>query len=161
MITNFKKSYQCIFFISIVMSFASCCRTEDCEVGYLNIATINFTSQQSDTFILRRYKENSNFTLLLDSLLIARNINANYSYQGLDTSFVSFYESNPFRLTTGFDYIVYFPATNTLRKISNIIETKNQQRICATSNFKTCYNNINGYKIDGVISNNFNIIIYK
>jgi len=161
MLTIFEKTCKYIFLLIIVGSFASCCRIEDCETGYLNIATINFTSQQSDTFVVRRYKVNTNFNLLVDTLLLARNINSFYSDKGLDTSFVIINESNPFRITTGFDYILYFPATNTLRKISDINETKNQQKICATSNGKRCYNDITSYKVDGVLNNKFDILIYK
>lgn len=160
-LTLFNKTCKYIFLLITVGSLASCCRTEDCETGYLNIATINFSIQQSDTFIVRRYKVNTNFNLLVDTLLLARNINCFYTDQGLDTSFVIINESNPFRLNTGFDYILYFPATNTLRKISDITERKNQQKICATSNGKRCYNDITSYKVDGILNNNFHILIYK
>ncbi|MBS1570766.1 MAG: hypothetical protein JST62_00010 [Bacteroidetes bacterium] len=144
-----------------IASLASCCRTQDCETGYLNIATINFSRQESDTFILRRYNVNTNFNLLVDTLLLARNVNTFYTDKGLDTSFVIINESNPFRLTTGYDYELFFPATNTLRKISAISETKNQQKICSTSNGKRCFNDIISYKVDGVMGNYFDILIYK
>jgi len=104
---------------------------------------------------------NTNFNLLIDTLLLARNVNTFYTDKGLDTSFVIVNESNPFRMNPGFDYVLYFPATNTIRKISDITETKNQQKICATSNGKRCYNDINSYKVDGVLGNNFDILIYK
>lgn len=144
-----------------IASLTSCCRTEDCITGYLNIATINFSRQESDTFILRRYNVNTNFNLLVDTLLLARNVNTFYTDKGLDTSFVIINESNPLRLTTGYDYELFFPATNTLRKISAISETKNQQKICATSNGKRCYNDIISYKVDGVLGNYFDVLIYK
>lgn len=161
MLIIFKKTYKYFFIIIILVNFASCCRTEGCETGYLDIATINFSTHQSDTFIVRRYKVNTNFTSLVDTLLLARNFNSFYTDKGLDTSFVTIYESNPFRLTTGFDYLLFFPATNTLRKITDITETKNQQKICLTSNWTRCYNDINTYKVDGIVNNNSYIPIYK
>lgn len=153
--------FKTIFLLIIISSFASCCKTEDCETGYLNLTTINFSQQQSDTFVLRRYKVNTDFNTLVDTLLIARNVNSFYTDNGPDTSFVLINESNPFRLTTGFDFIIYFPSTNTLRKISNITETKNQQKTCATSNGKRCYNDITSYKVDGVLKSDFDILVYK
>ncbi len=161
MLTNFKMACTYIVILILIANVTSCCRTEDCETGYLNVTTINFSRQESDTFIIRRYKVNTNFNLLIDTLLLARNVNTFYTDKGLDTSFVIINESNPFRMNTGFDYVLYFPATSTIRKISDIAETKNQQKICATSNGKRCYNDINSYKVDGLLSNNFDILIYK
>ena len=149
--------YTVIFILTV--SITSCCKTVDCERGYLDIATINFTRQQSDTFIIRRYKVNTNFTELVDTLLLARNVNAYYSDIGLDTSSVLMYDSNPFKINTGFDYVLFFPATNTIRKISDIKETKNQQTLCLR--LKRCFNDINSYKIDGLLGNRSPIPIYK
>ena len=161
MLTNFKMTCRYIVIFILVANITSCCKTENCESGYLNIATINFSRQQSDTFIIRRYKVNTNFSLLIDTLLLARNVNTFYTDKGLDTSFVIISESNPFSLNTGFDYILFFPATNTIRKISEITETRNQQKICITSNGKRCFNDINSYKVDGLLGNNFDVPIYK
>ena len=129
MLTNFIMTCRYILIVILISNVTSCCRTEDCETGYLNIATINFSRQQSDTFIIRRYKVNTNFSLLIDTLLLARNVNTFYTDKGLDTSYVIINESNLFRMNTGFDYILFFPATNTVRKISDITEIKNQQKI--------------------------------
>ena len=149
--------YTVIFILTV--SITSCCKTVDCERGYLDIATINFTRQQSDTFIIRRYKVNTNFSVLIDTLLLARNVNAYYSDIGLDTSSVLMYDSNPFKVTPGFDYVIFFPATNTIRKISDIKETKNQQTLCLR--LKRCFNDINSYKVDGLLGNRSYISIYK
>ncbi len=161
MLTDFKITINHFIFLVLMVSFSSCCRTVDCEVGYLNITTINFSQQESDTFILRRYKANTNFNSLVDTLQLSRNYNASFYDQGPDTSFVHIYESNPFNITSGYDYEVFFPGTNTLRKISDIRETKNQQNVCVTTNYKICYNTINSYNVDGIPSNSFNILIYK
>ena len=159
MLKNIRMSciYTVIFILTV--SITSCCKTVDCERGYLDIATINFTRQQSDTFIIRRYKVNTNFTELVDTLLLARNVNAYYSDIGLDTSSVLMYDSNPFKINTGFDYVLFFPATNTIRKISDIKETKNQQTLCLR--LKRCFNDINSYKVDGLLGNRSYISIYK
>lgn len=157
--TNFKMS--CIYFVICILiaSITSCCKTVDCERGYLDIATINFTRQESDTFIIRRYKVNTNFGVLIDTLLLARNVNAYYNDIGLDTSSVLMYDSNPFKVNTGFDYVLFFPATNTIRKISDIKETKNQQTLCLR--LKRCFNEINSYKVDGLLGDRSYIPIYK
>ena len=147
--------------LCFLQSFISCCRKEDCETGYLNITVINFNQQESDTFILRRFKSNTNYNQLVDTLLLARNFNSNYTDNGLDTSFVLLYESNPFRISTGYDYELFFPATNTRRRISSIRETKNQQTVCVTKSGTRCYNSINSYQLDGLLENNSVVQIFK
>ena len=161
MLTNLKMTCRYIVIFIFVVNFTSCCRTENCESGYLNITTINFRRQESDTFIIRRYKVNTNFSLLIDTLLLARNVNTFYTDKGLDTSFVRISESNPFIMSTGYDYVLFFPATNTIRKISDITEIRNQQKICVTTNGRRCFNDINSYKVDGLLGNNFDVLIYK
>lgn len=161
MLYYLTNTLKYIYLLLLMQNLISCCRTEDCETGYLNIAAINFSRQESDTFILRRFKENTTYNQLIDTLLLARNINSFYTDKGLDTSFVILNESNPFRLTTGYDYELFFPATSTLRRISNIVESKNHQKVCATTNGRRCYNNINSYKVDGVFGSTFDILIYR
>ena len=161
MLTNLKMTCRYIVIFFFVANVTSCCRTENCESGYLNITTINFRRQESDTFIIRRYKVNTNFSLLIDTLLLARNVNTFYTDKGLDTSFVRISESNPFIMSTGYDYVLFFPATNTIRKISDITEIRNQQKICVTTNGRRCFNDINSYKVDGLLGNNFDVLIYK
>ena len=156
-----KKVFKYLWLLCFVQSFISCCREEDCETGYLNITTINFSQQESDTFILRRFKVNTNYNQFVDSLLLARDYNSNYTDNGLDTSFVILYETNPFRISTGYDYELFFPSTNTLRRISGISEIKNKQTVCLTKSGTRCFNDINSYKVDGMPGNNFNIQIYK
>ena len=157
--TILKITLKYIAICILIANLTSCCKTVDCEPGYLDIATINFTREQSDTFIIRRYKVNTNFNVLVDTLLVARNVNAYYRDMGLDTSSVLMYDSNPFKVNPGFDYVIFFPATNTIRKISDIKETKNQQTLCLR--LKRCFNDINSYKVDGLLGNRSYISIYK
>lgn len=140
--------------IIIVMSMylTSCCKTINCETfSTININLSQFTKQESDTFIIRRYKPATSFSQKLDTLLVARDKNATYSdfADGITTA-VNLNIEVKYAITAGFDYELYFPATNTLRRITEISDIQGQIKYCSPSaGTNSCMNQLNSLKVDG------------
>jgi hypothetical protein len=146
-----KLSYLNIVLMPLLFChLSSCCRTEKYMPGYLQLAVVNFSRQESDTIVIRQFKINTGFSQKIDSFLLARGRNSAYTDFGPDTSFIVIFQSNPFDLTVGNDYELYFPATGTLKQISNITENMNEQKVCLTTNGRLCYNDVISLRVDGM-----------
>ncbi len=149
---NFKTLLRVAFITIVSISLYSCCKTIECETYSIkNINISQFTKQESDTFIIRRYKEATNFADKIDTLLVAKDKNATYSdFADGITSAVNLNIDVNYAITAGFDYELYFPATNTLRKITEISDIQGQIKYCSPSaGTNSCMNQLNSLKVDG------------
>lgn len=149
---NLKRQMRFAFVIAISISLYSCCKTIDCEpFSTKNINVSQFTKQESDTFIIRRYKQGTNFVNKIDTLLVARDKNATYSdFADGITSAVNLNIDVKYAIAAGFDYELYFPATNTLRRITEFTDVQGEIKYCNPSlGRNSCMNQINSLKLDG------------
>jgi len=95
----------------------------------------------------------TNFTEKIDTLLIVRGQNAQYSdFAGEIVTNVYFNRNVNFEIISGFDYEFYFPATNTLRRITEFTDNQGQKKYCIPSMQKnTCINEFSFLKLDSVL----------
>lgn len=141
--------------LSVVFTilFASCCKTYQCSPYVDRLFRIsNFTTQESDTIIVRAYKKGSGFTQKLDSVLLAKDKNSIYLDlgDGISTE-VSINVSENFELSSLYDFEFYFPATNTLRRLSEITDRQSEIKQCNPSQRNECRNQLASSKLDGVL----------
>ena len=159
---NLKKVKQFASILAISFSFYSCCKTVECKrFSTKNINVSNFTKQESDTFIIRRYRQATNFAEKIDSLLVARDKNAQFSdfADGITTG-VNLNIDVDYKISPGFDYEIYFPATNTLRRITELTDIQGQIEYCRPSLGKnSCINELSSLKIDGRLVPGFPFIV--
>jgi len=142
-----------IFSIVFIGGLASCCKTYQCSPYNTNLFRIsNFTTQESDTIIVRAYKKGSGFTQKLDSVLLAKDKNAVYLDlgDGISTE-ISINFSEEFEFSSLYDFEFYFPATNTLRRLSEITDRQSEIRQCNPSQRNECRNQLASSRLDGVL----------
>jgi hypothetical protein len=143
-----------------VVNITSCCKTEKCAPGYLQLVVVGFSRAECDTIILTRYQMNSGYSRVIDSFLLGRFNEAYYSDMGVDTFGISIFDTAPFNLTVGHDYELFFPATGTRNRVSDIIENSLDFRKCLISN-KVCYNDVVSHRTDGMTLPGFRLLIRK
>ena len=109
--------------ISIIFIFLflhSCNRP--CSDNYINPVFVGFAPSDIDTFILKEYKPNDNYTHLIDTFLITLNGKLSVATTSNDTTIVSLYINDfPSYIHSGYDWQIYIPAKNKTVTISNII----------------------------------------
>jgi len=142
-----------ILSVVVVQGLASCCKTYQCGPYNTNSFRIsNFTPQESDTIIVRAFKKGSGFSQKLDSVLLAKDKNADYHSQedGMSTE-VSFRNDTKFELSSLYDFEFYFPATNTLRRVSEMTDIQGEIECSSPAQKKKCENELGSLRLDGVL----------
>jgi hypothetical protein len=156
-IMKIKLFFLLFIYTVCFTSCSSCCHNIVCSnnnVSLNNIGLINFNEIESDTIILRRFAQGSNFQTLIDSVLLDSN-NSRIDRTVADTVVYNYYLSNSFTINSGYDYEIYVPATNTLAKVDNFFEPQSVQRWCAGSEYPaptSCPNPIRSVNVNGVKS---------
>jgi len=151
---DLKTVFGFVFSIALSLSLYSCCKTIVCEIYSIkNIYVSGFTKAESDTFIIRRYKQATNFADKSDTLLVARDKNANYSdFADGITSAVNLDIEVQYAITAGYDYELYFPATNTLRRITAFTDVQGEVKYRRPScGRNACMNQLHSLKVDGIL----------
>jgi hypothetical protein len=146
--------------ILITQSITSCvkvkCRMVDCgPYMQFSISTNGFSRQDIDTIYLRKYIKGTGFSQQIETLEVIKDKNATHIYSDASSDYINIISNSRGFIESSFDYEVYFPATNTLRKLSDIIDVQSQKQYCSPSlQKKECNNdNISSCKIDGVLYN--------
>ena len=152
--------------IFILFTLFSCKKTIDCSAASEGTFTIkNFSEQESNRIVFRKYVKNSNFTQRVDSILLIRDVNADYTVvRDLITNEIDYTIIHPamntgFRITTGFDYELFFPAGNITKRLSEVTEVQKQYEYDVFSlQRRNCVNEISSAKLDGILSERIPII---
>src|SRR5690242_11793800 len=121
------------------------CGHDPCGDASSHIGFINFTLEETDTVIIRRFIKGSGFAALHDSMMITQS-NANLQRQD-DTLLVLSSFNDGKMITSDYDFEIYLPQTNNVYKISDIKEdilygSKTGQKVY-------CINPITSYKLNG------------
>jgi hypothetical protein len=159
------KMRRLFIVVITAMLLTACCYEVDCEQENLNFGLVSFTPSDIDTIIFRKYKANSNFQSLEDTMKIT-NINVlTPSISGDTVLFITSNYSNvniKFQLRAGNDYEIFIPGTLKLTRITDIIEQKTRRKNCDISDGnKTCYNPIIGFKVEGQTKSGEVFFIHK
>ena len=135
-----------LFCMCSYLILPSCNQT--CHDAESSISLIGFTSNETDTIIVRKFSKSTNFTTLLDTFLVTE---ANTSYNRINETlhiFVSFAPEHG--LASGYNYEIYIPENNKLYQISEIVENYESQNVGCKK--VLCINSIASYKINGKIT---------
>jgi len=143
----------------IVLSiyFTSCCYEIQCTnsgVVVRSIAFPQFTTDQIASIVIRRFNQNSNFQKPIDSLLI-NSANSVINSAVSDTPVVQLNFQIKY-ITPGYDFEIFVPSTNTLAKITNILQPPSQENACSYSEVpehSSCSNPITSVTVNGVLQN--------
>jgi hypothetical protein len=128
---------------------SSCCHEVQCtnnDTLLNNITFFNFQKSDLDTVIVRRFTQNTNFAIPIDSFILD-SLNSHLDYYPYDsTATYSIYDfvGNSFNIAVGYDYEIFIPVTNTLAQISNILEPQSETKICPGGDYTPtgCVNGI-------------------
>lgn len=122
---------------------AGCRQQHPCVKNSINPAFVNFSLSEIDTFVLRAYQPNDNYQHLVDTLLVTNRYTSIYTATH-DTTIVYINDSDPDHwISSGLDWQVYIPATNTTVAVSGITETP------VDGPGRICYNPVTSFKQDG------------
>jgi hypothetical protein len=150
-------------FISLflVIVLYSCTTEQPCFNTAIQPSFIGFAPHETDTFILRRYKANSSFNLLIDSFRIYSTYYNTYQFahDTVNVFVQAGKDSIPLftgQIQVGYDWQVYIPSVNKTISISNIVDEK--KTIKCHSGFPVmdksvcnCQNPILYMKIDSLV----------
>lgn len=126
----------CIFLVFVTsQSLTSCiksgCRMIECKpYRQFSFQIFGFSGQEANTINLRKYKKGTNFTELIETVIIRKGSNADHIYSEFTPGYISVALHSTIFIESSFDYEFYFPATNTLRRLSNITDIQSQMEYC-------------------------------
>ena len=152
------------FIFSTILS--SCCHELQCANSFTllnNFSLINFTKSELDTVVVRRFAQETNFTTPIDSFVLDSlncQITLFYNNDSIPNCTVYDFVGNPFNITVGYDYEIFIPTTNTLAKISNLLEPERSEKVCFGSDYAptSCINSYTSIYVNGQPQNNTSII---
>ena len=124
-----KATY--IFILAVVIIFSSCCHELQCtDTGVqASIKLTSFTSAELDTVILSRFIKGSNFSSLVDQVILDSNTTTITHYTWDSLSYFYNGTQTLIPITHGYDFEIFVPATNTLAKIDNINEPQSHEEV--------------------------------
>jgi hypothetical protein len=158
-----------VFFIGcliLVVSHAFTYCFEKCNCirsSGLSYILIGFSDTDSDTIIVRKFRKKGDFTEKLDSILLTA---ARISFQRKNDTLAAVAQTGNNNLLSLFDYELYFPASGSLFRISDI----NEQQIRTTCggpfnrNKDLCINPIRSYSENGQLisdGGNYQFVVLK
>jgi hypothetical protein len=134
---------------SLLCCFASCGPDRLCSPNLINPVFVGYSLSDIDTLLLRRYKANDSFNILIDTMtFVSPSTGINGPNYGVyrtsnDTTFVDINVKADYTpISYGYDWELYIPAKNRTVSISAITNTQN------TGN-KGCGNPITSFVQDG------------
>jgi|GEM_PF-4762571 hypothetical protein len=162
-ITNLLKLMIAMLVIGVL---SSCCQDINCGTGRLSvIGFINFDTAEINSTIVRRFPQDSPFTIQnkIDSFKLGK-----YSTISLianDTTNMTIVDAAPFHLSPGFKYQLYVPGVPDSLRIDSIADKQSQLQACSGTEFsaKSCDNllvniYVNGFPVSN--STSYQIIYF-
>ncbi len=143
-----KTIYFCITIVLLVSLNAGCSRCPCTASDGLRFDLVSFTTEQSDTIIVRHFLKGSNFTQLLDTLLLDKD---DLGFRNDNDTLTAVYAlGGAASLASRYDHEIYFPAVNKLTRVSEINEEQVSQPCGLFVTSKVgCVNPIRSYNNDG------------
>ena len=142
----FYTSYICC------LLYLSSCGSYNCgEAEGIRISTIGLTRAEADSIVLRKFKKGSNFTKLVDTIVLSHNstVFIQFPYATPDTSFMGILDDRVL-IRSNYDYEIYIPSIAKLTKITDIVEPQQKMKRSFLSTDKAyCINTIESFQQDG------------
>jgi hypothetical protein len=138
-----------IILLTALTIISSCSREYNCEDNSITPVFIKYQAADIDTFIIRKYVLNSNFSNQTDSVIITLGYSGYYITNN-DTTVVQLFGER-LKIESGFDWQIFIPAKN---KVVNITAINSPQTTgkCNTGFFSklgcACFNPIVSCKLD-------------
>ncbi len=150
----------------VLLILSSCKKTINCDAANEHSFTIqNFSEQESSRIIFRKYVKHTNFTQLVDTILLIKGINTDHTVvrdlitNAIDNIIIQPARSTGFGIASGFDYELFFPVVNMSGKLSEVTEVQQQYRYDVFSlQRRGCVNEITSARLDGVLFNRIPVI---
>lgn len=148
------RNYSVAFFLLLIGFLSSCCKTVDCTRGFTTVSFVQFMPPELDSFYLRRYKINTNFSVKQDTAIYRIGQNIFYKEHKRDTSVVQ-----PVNLSTipklffieeGYDYELVLPSIGKISRITDVKEGNYEQKFCGMER-RLCYTQIQTVRVDGIL----------
>lgn len=148
------RNYSVVFFLLVIGFLSSCCRNVDCTRGFTTVSFVQFMPPDLDSFYLRRYKINTNFSVKLDTVIYKIRQNIFYKEHKRDTSVVQPADLSTipklFFIEEGYDYELVLPSIGKISRITDVEEGNEEQNICGMAR-RQCYTQIRTVKVDGIL----------
>lgn len=153
--------------ILIITILYSCKKTINCTTAKeTSLRVQNFNVQESSRIIFRRYVKNTNFAQLVDTILLIKDVNADYTVvrdlitNAIDYIIIESLVSNGFGISSGFDYELFFPVVNISKRLTEVTELQKQYQYDVFSlQRRSCTNEITSAKLDGVLFDRIPVIM--
>jgi hypothetical protein len=130
--------------LALVFALGSCNKTCYCTDATVYLGYVAFDTAETDTVILRRYDRNSNFSRLLDTIVITRQ-NALYT-TNLDTLSIRS-GTEIATLRSFYNYIFYLPSLNRSDSVFGIYEARDTEE--GSPNMEcNCINRVLTYRLN-------------
>jgi bisphosphoglycerate-dependent phosphoglycerate mutase len=126
------------------MILPSCMQT--CAEVELSISLIGFTSNETDTIIVRKFSKSTGFSTIIDTFLLNEK-NSGYQLQNDTLKIIAAYGTDN-GLLSRYDYEIYLPEGNKLYQVSEIMEDYRSESTSGCTK-EYCINSITSYKING------------
>lgn len=139
--SNMKQLTYIVFLLLLLGSCSYPCRKSD---GFI-INFINYTEQEVSSYNIKRYSKGTNFSNLVDSLIIDASV---ITYRQNNDTLQWTSSSSVANLSPDFDYQVLIPATGSQYQITEIFEPQQEGR--KSMNKVYCVNGIVSCKVNGV-----------
>lgn len=146
-----KKALIIVIIIANTLIITSCCKRVKCTQGYIPLAFVGFDQNDMKSFYIRRYKQNSSFTIKIDSVTF-RQEELLFKFSQ-DTVFVTVHESllskDKYFTQGGYDYEIVIPATSQVFSLTELLETNQEEKVCGMSR-AVCNTIIRSAKVNGI-----------
>jgi len=133
-----------IFCMCSYSIFLSC--EYSCGEAELSISLIGFTSNETDTIIVRKFSKSTGFSTIIDTFLLNEK-NSGY-YLTNDTLEINASYGTDNGLLSRYDYEIYMPESNKLYQVSEIMENYRSESNSGCKK-EYCLNSITSYKVNG------------
>jgi len=137
---------------TLVLLTWACNRSYEYNCNDSNIypVFVHFQPADIDTFIVRKFAAASGFTNLLDTGKVVIGVSGGYYSTSNDSTTVAL-SGGKYGITTGFDWQVYIPATDSTIDITDINSEARHETCHAPDKVGcVCYNRIFSLKINGI-----------
>ena len=135
-----------LIFLFVFLLLFSSCKECPCSKAELKFDLVGFSDTEADSIVIRQFDRNGNFNTKRDSFLIDH---AGF-IRFVDTLKMVAFPGNAL-LESRFDYEIFFPASNSLYRITEINEQMSTQRCGGLFGVEKvgCINPINSFKLNG------------
>src|SRR5690606_34052609 len=143
-------SILAVAFIGAIVFMTSCGKGDNgshCQFLSPAFILVNYTEQEMDTLILRRYEKNNNFSNLLDTLMLSK-AEITYKKVGDDSVSVTSNKDGYVKFAAELyenDWEIYVPATQTTGRITEV----NAQFLSKTDPGEECKSFAKSMRVDG------------